>query len=198
MMSAPAKGKTVGWWYGRPYVLAKLDAELHAVVGLEDVVSGKDCHLIACVTYFYWLCHVIARDKPALLIELGIVGQESLGNNAKDSTMLTYYGTIIESGTDTYRYADDGNDIQLTRHVKQMKDCILCSFHKTLLSEEILACVTRNRKFGEHHYLHTLFVSLSYKFLYLLDIVIYVSNPYRRNCRGNRDETVIHKNQFCF
>ena len=115
-----------------------------------------------------------SRSKPALLVELTIIGQISLGNNTQDGATLHDNGTIIKQWTDAHRHTYHTDDIQLAGEVEQLNDSLLGLLEQQLLTEQILTSVTRDRQLREHDDLSTFSLSLGNEVLYLLNVIVHI------------------------
>ena len=135
---------------------------------------------------------VLGRGKPALLIELAVVGQVGLGYNAEELSFLDDNRTIEQQVTDNDRESDDGNDVKLTGEVKQLDNALLGDIYQQILPEKILARIARDRQLREYDNLNPFSFRLCDKRFYLVQIVLAVSdfNCWNRCC--DFDKSMLH------
>ena len=120
-----------------PHVLADLYAKLHAVSRHEEFRICTDRDDPACKIELRRI-QILSRGKPALFIELCIVGQVSLWHQAQQCTALDNGCTVIEQAVDDNWQAHDGNDVQFTRKIEQSQDSRLGMIQQELLLEQVL------------------------------------------------------------
>ena len=133
---------------GCPDVLANLHAKLHLVRRLEDNGLGRQQHGRAGEVDLRRI-EVLGRGKPALLIELVVVGQIGLGHDTQNGATLDDCSTVEQQTTRLYGQAHHADDIQLARELQQSQEAFLGLVQQQLLLEQILTGIARQRELRE-------------------------------------------------
>ena len=135
---------------------------------------------------------ILGRSKPAFLIKLSVVREICLWYYTKYLSTLDNHSAVVEQAVYEYRRSNDKDSIEFAGEVEKLDDTLFCLVQQQLLSEQVLATVTRDAQFRSNEYLHSLTFSLSHEALYLHYIVIYVSHLDCRYSRCDIDKSVLH------
>ena len=188
------QGQLVAGGSGRPDVLAHLDAEEHVVTRAEELCLGCELYGAACKTDFH-RPQVLGRSKPALFVELAVVGQVGLRHDAQQLSTLDDGSTVEQQVACYDGQSDNGDDVELAGEVHEREYCRLGRVEERGLGEQVLAGVARDRQLGEYNDFDALSFGLSDEALYLLHVVLYVANLHCRHGGSHLDKSVLHK--FC-
>ena len=187
----PGQGKMVARRCRCPHVLTDLDAKGHAVHRTEELWQGGDGDRMARIVERAGT-QILSRSKPALLVELTVIGQVGLRHNTEHMAFLNDDGTIEQQITDGHGGSDDGDDVELVGELKEFHDRHLGSIEQHMLAEEILTSVASEAKLREDDDLHALPFGLRDEVLDVLDVFIAVGDTDKRHCRSHLDISVFH------
>ena len=187
-----------------PHVFANLDAEAGTVAGAEHLRLSRHTHRTASQIDLLGL-QVGGRGKPALLVELVVVGQVGLGHQSQQAPMLHHGGTVVEQRADAHGQAHHHDDVELAGEVEQHQQALLGLVEQQLLAEQVLTAVARERQLGEDDDLGALALGLCNLTLYLLNVVFHVSHANTWYGSGHFYQSVFHfvtirlrlKNNMC-
>ena len=154
----PLNGQLGRWRQWRPEVLAHLDAEreigrAEQQVIAEWYVAREHVHLVD--------IEVAACGEPALLVELGRVGEVDLGHCAQHFAIGHHEGAIVEVVVHLERCAHNNHHGCLFRHLTNLLQCLHGILLKLVHEKEVGTRVPRHAKFGETEHLHALFGCLA-------------------------------------
>ena len=187
----PGQGKMVARRCRCPHVLTDLDAKGHAVHRTEELWQGGDGDRMARIVERAGT-QILGGSKPALFVELTVIGQICLWHNAEHVAFLNDDGTVEQQITNGHGGSDDGDDVELVGELKEFHDRHLGSIEQHMLPEEILTSVACKTELRENDNLHALPFCLRNKVLDVLDVFVAVSDADKRHCRGHLDISVFH------
>lgn len=176
---------------GQPHVFTYLDAELHAVSGLEQLGLGTQPDGGACQIDLRRI-QVLGRGKPAFLVELVIVGQIGLGNHTEYAAPLHHNGTVQQQSSCLHGQSYHTDDVQLAGKLQQAYQSLLGLVQQQLLLEQVLTGVARQTEFRKTNNLHLLAVSQGDQFLHLLDVVLNVCYFHGGHSSRHFYKTIFH------
>ena len=183
--------QVVAWRNRCPDILADFHAELHAVGCLKQLRFGRQTDGRAGQIDVSRI-QVLRRSKPALLVELVVVGQISLGDDAQNAAALDDCGAVEQESASLNRQSDNANDVEFAGKLQQHEQPFFRFRQQQLLLEQVLTRVTRNAQFRETHNLNMLAVSKRNELFNLLDVVFHVSHANSGNGSSHFDESVLH------
>ena len=189
------KCKIVTWRCGCPYILADLNAELNAIAGYKYLWLGRHLNRAACEIDFGWV-QVLRRSKPALLVELTVIGQIYLWHNAQQCSALQNGSAVIQQ-TVYHNWQTNYNDgVELAGEIKQFYYTLLSMVEKKLLLEQILTRIASDAELWEHDNLNSTILGLSYQTLNLLNVIFHIGHLNRGNSCCNVYKSVFHSFTF--
>ena len=187
--------KVIAGRRGGPDIFANFDTKPYAIASDKNLRREGEVNLIAGKAQF-GSAQVLNRSKPTLLVELVVVGQILLGNDAQNLALLDDGGTVEQQITNSDGQTHDGDDVKLTCEVEQHEHGTLCGFEQEVLPKQVLTCIASKGQFGENNNLHPLPFGQYNLLFYLLDIVFAICHLYRGNCRSDFYKSVVHNVLF--
>ena len=175
---------------GCPDVLADFHAKLD-VTHLEELGFSRQTDRCASQIDI-GVVQVLRRGKPALLVELTVVGQIGLRHNAQQGATLDNGSAVEQQTTGLNRQAYHADDVELTSEVQQLEQSILGLVEQQFLLKQVLTCVTRQRQFGEAEQLHALAIGQCDELLDFLYVVLHIGYAYGRYGCSHLDKSVFH------
>ena len=89
---------------------------------------------------------VLRGGKPALLVELVIVGQIGLGHNTQQRAILDNGSTVEQQATSLYGQTNHTDNIKLTGEVEQHEQSLFSLVQQQLFLKQILTGIARERE----------------------------------------------------
>ena len=133
--------------HGSPYVLTNLHAELDTVRGLKNLWRRRYTDMRTSQIQVGGV-NVLSRSKPALLIELVIVGQIRLGNDTQDGSALNDDSTVEQQSASLDGHTHDADDVQLAGELHEHHQPLLRLRQQQLFFKKILTTIACNSQFG--------------------------------------------------
>lgn len=188
---APAQGKGNTRRLRSPEVLAEFCGknEFRHGAALEQK-SQPERHGLP--EQFYIELTLRGGGEVALLVELVVIRQEFLRDDAQNLSVLEYYGAVIQLPTEAQRTAHGNQHVRSGGVFRYFPEGVQRTVQKRLLKEEVLAGVAGNAEFRKRQDTHSCGICLIYKRGYFRAVVFTVGDLDIRGAGGNFYKSVLH------
>ena len=176
---------------GCPHVLTNLYAKLDAVAGLVDRRLGCQIDGGTGQINLHGV-EILCGSKPALLVELIVIGQIGLCHQSQQCTPLNDGGTVEQQSLGLHGQSHDADDIQGTREVQEAHQTLLSLDQQQLFLKQVLTTVARQAQLREAYHLNILTVGKGDELFHLLYVILNVSYFHGRHCCCHLHESVSH------
>ena len=171
---------------GGPEVLADLDAELRAV-HLEGEIRAEVRRLARHVDPFAG--DTGSRGEPAGFVELGVAGNDALGNDAQHASLREDRGAVVERRAVAQRETGDERERKFARRADEPSERFVRGVEQRGLQQQVAARVARDAEFGEHRDLDAPLRGLFGQSGHALRIVVAVADAEMRDGRRDLQES---------
>ena len=133
-----------------------------------------------------------AGGKPALLIELPVVGQIGLGDHRHDLAFLDGHGAVIELSGAAQGHAEHRQDLQVAGGFQDSPQALHSPFQQGVVQKQVAAGIAGKAQFRQGQDLYALLVRLPDHGEDLLGVVPAIRHPDLRGSCRHADKAVFH------
>ena len=201
----PPLRQSAGGGVGSPQILADLHADDQpGHIGAADQGAGPE-HLdpgaelplqLGHPDGEAVLLHARPAGKPALFVELPVVGDVGLGHHSHHLAPLDDHGAVIQLVPRTQGHTQGGEHLQLPGGLHDGAQGVHGPVQQGVLQKQIAAGIARDAQLGQDQHLYMLLLRLLHQGDDLPGVIGAVGHPDLRRAGGDFDETVPHKRQL--
>ncbi len=131
-----------------------------------------------------------ARSEIAALVELAVVGQISLGDDAEDAAAVDHHRRVVEPARASQGRADDQHRKQFAAGVGDRGDPCFDRIQHRILQQQLVQRIGRDAEFREHHHGRAGRIPLAGQLQRRLDVERRIGRLHARHGRRDADELV--------